>query len=84
MVYLFTIDIGKSWKKTEQRGSQAGNGLKMQSGRNWPNLAAIGFRAFLVMDWDDFVVPAERSSADGSQADKCRKRRPGRKWQAMT
>ena len=72
MAYLFTIDIGKSWKKTEHIGTQANNGLKRQSGRNWPKLAAIGFRAFLVMDWDDFVVPAERNSADGIR---------GRQWQ---
>ena len=46
MAYLFTIDIGKSWKKTEQRGSQADNGLKRQSGRNWPKLADNGRKGF--------------------------------------
>ena len=70
MVYLFTIDIGKSWKKTEQRGSQADNGLKssqVEIGRNWQ---PSGFARFLLWIGRQRCCPwRNERSADGSQAD---------------
>ena len=74
MVYFFTIDIGKSWKKTEQRGSQADNGLKRQSGRNWPKLAAIGFGVFLVMAFEAYNDQKGSQAGNGSQVKNGRKR----------
>ena len=44
-------------------------------------MAAIGFRALIVMDWDDFVVPAGLRPAMAFEADNGLKRRSGRKWQ---
>ena len=71
MAFLFTIDIGKSWKKIEQRGSQAGNGRKMAKMGCRVKMAGNGF---------------PRVIRRGSQVDNGRKRQKWvttGKWQEM-
>ena len=74
MVYLFTIDIGKSWKKIEQRGSQAGNGRKWQEMGCRVKMAGNGFPRVI------------RRGHRGDQVDNGRKRQKWvttGKWQEM-
>ena len=63
------------------RQTMTKKGSQVEIGRNWQ---PSGFRALIVMDWDDFVVPAGLRPAMAFEADNGLKRRSGKKWQTMT
>ena len=78
MAFLFTIDIGKSWKKIEHIGSQADNGRKMakmgcrvkMAGNGFPRVIRRGSQVDNGRKWQKWPKMVEKSSP----------RLFGRKW----